>query len=352
MLFSAIHTPPNSIFSAAANPTLLSHTILQAINEFISMDDDLLEMRPIAAKRSREAREFANQPQSGSSLSFLQGQLASTPSAHIESPESAGGVRPSINFNIFMGLDADDEEGRESCTVKGRFKTATTPSTSSESSVSTPRSAVKTSAVFVEDDRSDDTASFTSQAMGDAQEVLRPLVQQRRAAARASVLLKAQMEGFNDGNEPARLVSRKSKRVETDDEEEPTKESAQGVRRSKKPKHQTAPSASGIPTSGITDTSISSATQHRCSLCNVTFTRKDDLKRHNTKTKQHRYSCEKIPLGGISFNANVVAKAEMALRRVSNSYLIGEHLSFDYTDYSLILLAGYNRSNTVVTSLL
>ncbi|KAF8526340.1 hypothetical protein BU17DRAFT_62316 [Hysterangium stoloniferum] len=119
-------------------------------------------------------------------------------------------------------------------------------STSSESSGSTPRSSVKTAAAFVEDQRFDDTAPFTSRATGALQAALRHLIQQRRAAARAGLLLKMQMEVFNDDNEPARPVGRKSKRVETDNEEEQTKVSIWGVCRSKKPKHELGRTCFGL----------------------------------------------------------------------------------------------------------
>ncbi|KAF8526339.1 hypothetical protein BU17DRAFT_83185 [Hysterangium stoloniferum] len=55
------------------------------------------------------------------------------------------------------------------------------------------------------------------------------------AAAHAGLLLKVKMEVINNNNQPVRLVDWKSKCVETDDEEESTKESVQCVCRSKKP---------------------------------------------------------------------------------------------------------------------
>ncbi|KAF8515369.1 hypothetical protein BU17DRAFT_67956 [Hysterangium stoloniferum] len=220
MIYSAIHTPPNGIFLATSYPALLSQTILQLIEEFRSRDDDLLEMRAIMQSGLRKQEN-------------LHSSLKSTLSGNLDPPESAAGVTPLINFNIFMGLDADDQEGSASCTVRRLLKIATTPSMSSESSGSTPRSSVKTAAAFVEDQRSDDTAPFTSRATGALQAALGRLIRRR-------------WEVFNNDNEPARLVGWKSRRVETDDEEEQTKESIWGVRRSKKPKHEPGRTCFGL----------------------------------------------------------------------------------------------------------
>ncbi|KAF8516555.1 hypothetical protein BU17DRAFT_67383 [Hysterangium stoloniferum] len=102
MIYSAIHTPPNAIFLATSNPALLSQITLQSIDEFSSRDDDILEMCAIAASGSRK------QENSQTSLN-----------------RERQSVAPSITFEIFMGLDADDQEGSASYTFRALFETIT-----------------------------------------------------------------------------------------------------------------------------------------------------------------------------------------------------------------------------------